>query len=282
MFLRATATSAVRIATGLVLLLTLFARATLADVHLEVDEGRRHYDRGLEKYALADFDGAVVEFKQAYELSHTPMLLFNLAQAQRRMKRYDEALHFYRAYLRAMPDAPNRGDAEKLTSEMEGALQKAASPERAPTVAAPLAVTRTTAMRSAAPSDPTPHPLSPPSPASRARADARPSSTELFVIGGATVGVGVAVLASGIYFGSRARSVESGLSGLAASGGTWSDAWQHAYDDGQRDAKIATALYAVGAVAIGTGAIVAIIGATRRAHRGPWARTQSGTVSCAF
>ena len=53
------------------------------------------------------------EFKLAYARSQAPGLLFNLAQASRLNKDYEQALHFYRTYLRVRPDAPNRDDVEQ-------------------------------------------------------------------------------------------------------------------------------------------------------------------------
>ena len=85
----------------------------------------------MARYALGDFDAAVDEFKQAYELSQAPGLLFNLAQASRLGKDYEQALHFYRTYLRVRPNAANRKDAEKRIGELEPIVERAA-PRRAP------------------------------------------------------------------------------------------------------------------------------------------------------
>ena len=98
-------------------------------------DGRRHHARGMARYALLDFEGAIREFRTAYELTHAPALLFNLAQASRLARKHEDALHFYRGYLRASPDAANRVDAEKFIDELEPLVhedQPAASSPEAP------------------------------------------------------------------------------------------------------------------------------------------------------
>jgi hypothetical protein len=46
-------------------------------------------------------------------------MLFNLGQAHRKLGHGSEALHFYSAYLREMPDGPNRAVAEKQVKELK-------------------------------------------------------------------------------------------------------------------------------------------------------------------
>lgn len=63
----------------------------------------------------------------AYELSNQPQLLFNIAQALRAKRDHAAALVFYRNYLRLVPNAPNRADAESLALEMQ---QRAAEDDK--------------------------------------------------------------------------------------------------------------------------------------------------------
>jgi tetratricopeptide (TPR) repeat protein len=82
---------------------------------------------GLRHYNLAEFEAAIADFKAAYEATQAPGLLFNLAQAARLAHHDEEALHFYKTYLRLKPDASNRGDAELRIAELE-ALTRAPPP----------------------------------------------------------------------------------------------------------------------------------------------------------
>src|SRR3954453_5268816 len=88
------------------------------------DPAREHYERGLAKYNLAEFDAAIVEFKQSYEISKAPRLLFNIAQAYRLKKDYESALYFYNTYLRADPNPSNLDDVDSKIGEMKRALDE--------------------------------------------------------------------------------------------------------------------------------------------------------------
>ena len=246
----------------------------------EAHEGRQHYDRGIERYTLADFETAIEEFKKAYELTHAPALLFNLAQASRLAKQYEPALHFYRAYLRALPTAANRADAEKFIDELEVRLRDPFGPPPVqPTTGPPVAAA--VAAPATVPASPVAAPLAP----ARAVPVAGRDDHRLLVAGGVTAGVGLALLAPGIYFGVTARSDASQLSSLAAQGGAWSGAAQRTYDEGRRDARLSTAFLAVGGVVLGAGAVVTVIGARRRAGHSSRAVARllsSEETPCAF
>ncbi len=73
---------------------------------------RDHYRAGAQFYDLGEFDRAVVEFKAAYEIVPSAVLLYNIAQAYRMSGDKADALQFYKLYLSAKPDAPNRADVE--------------------------------------------------------------------------------------------------------------------------------------------------------------------------
>jgi len=115
------------------LLLFALAGPARADVKAEArtlyEQATAHYDRG-------EYDAAIGEFKQAYELTHEPGLLFNLAQTYRLKKDAHEALHFYQRYLELKPDATNRADAEAQMAKMKEAIA-AEQPQKPPPVAAP-------------------------------------------------------------------------------------------------------------------------------------------------
>ncbi len=88
---------------------------------------RELYDKGITAYNLGEYDSAVAQLKRSYELSKAAPLLFNIAQAFRAKGDHAQALSFYRTYLRLVPNARNRADAETLALEME---HKAAEDER--------------------------------------------------------------------------------------------------------------------------------------------------------
>ena len=53
---------------------------------------REHYSKGILHYDLGEIDEAIAEFRQAYAISAAPGLLFNIAQAYRFKKDYEQAL----------------------------------------------------------------------------------------------------------------------------------------------------------------------------------------------
>jgi hypothetical protein len=56
-------------------------------------EAREAFDRGVTLYTNRNFEGALSEFDRAYTLSKDPRLLFNMAIAERDLKRYSRALN---------------------------------------------------------------------------------------------------------------------------------------------------------------------------------------------
>ncbi|HEY2747056.1 MAG TPA: hypothetical protein VGL86_20680 [Polyangia bacterium] len=248
--------------------------ARAADDPDALQEAKDHYDRGMAHYELGEFAAAVDEFKAAYALSQAPGLLFNLAQASRLGKDYEQALHFYRAYLRVRPDAANHEDVEKRIAELEPIVEVRRKAEEEKL----SAVSRT-------PSAPTLIPptaaLEPkPAPVARLRSGRRER------IAGVVVGVaGLGALAAGIGLGAAALDAQHKLSNLAAQNGSWSPAQASLYSSGQHDATAATALYVVGGVAVATGVVLYAIGWRRDRARfavAPAAGGAQAVWSCAF
>jgi tetratricopeptide (TPR) repeat protein len=263
-------------AVALALLLSSVCAAADPD---PLSDARGHYERGMSHYELGEFTQAIDEFKIAYEASRAPGLLFNLAQASRLAKLYEQSLHFYRAYLRARPDAPNRVDAEARIAELEPLVaaqrQRELEPPATPDQPSP-ATPGTTTSAPPAPAELTKTPLAQwivPRDGKRER------------VAGITVGViGVAALVAAIILGSEAWSAQSKLGGVATSGGAWNASEQSLYSSGHDEAGAATALYAVGGAAAGTGAVLLIVGRRRDVKHRRMATLSAGGagIECAF
>ncbi|MBI4818925.1 MAG: tetratricopeptide repeat protein [Deltaproteobacteria bacterium] len=81
-----------------------------------VDEAKREFEVGLTFFDAEEFQSAHPHLLRAYELSKgRPSVTFTLAQCERALGMFDEALAHYREYLAAKPK--NAGDVEK-TIEM--------------------------------------------------------------------------------------------------------------------------------------------------------------------
>lgn len=259
--------------------------ATAPAVHAaeadQVREARQHYDRGMAHYELGEFSAAVEQFKQAYALSQAPGLLFNLAQASRLGKDYDQALHFYRTYLRVRPDAPNREDVEKRIAELEPivAAQRKAEIERS------TADSRQSTARKM------PEPAERTTPETPRTSDVRPrpmpAGGRSERIAGLVVGsIGIAALGAGIGVGVASLDAQNRLSKLATDMGSWTPAESSLYQTGQREAAAATAMYVVGGAAVATGVILYVVGVRKDRARFAVAPSAGGGVqamwSCAF
>ena len=173
------------------------------------DEARDLYKKGMTHYELGEFDVAIEEFKRAYALTSAPGLLFNLAQVYRMKKDPEQAVYFYRTYLRLVPDAPNRADVEALIAENQALVDANRAKKRAAAEAAAAAAASAAAAGSPAVAASTPEraPPAPPRP--------RPWRKELWIgVGAGALGVGA--LAAAVALGARSSSDASQISSANA------------------------------------------------------------------
>jgi tetratricopeptide (TPR) repeat protein len=92
---------------------------------------RRHHERGTTLYNLGQFEEAIAEYRKGYEQKADPVFLLNIGESYRQLGAHEKALFFYRRYLSAVPDAPNRIQiAEKVATleQLVDAQQRARSP----------------------------------------------------------------------------------------------------------------------------------------------------------
>jgi tetratricopeptide (TPR) repeat protein len=236
------------------------ARADSSKSAAVLKQAREHYDRGMAKYQLGEFDAAIEEFKVAFDASQAPGLLFNLAQASRLGKHPEQALHFYRSYLRMLPNAANRGDVEARIAELEPvvrAMERDAVPppatDKLPQENAPLPPV----VVAPPPSDPGVPSAPPPTVIERPASDRRALRRSLQIAGVSAAGVGLVSIGLGVYFGVSANNAQNQLSSQTSG---WTQTSQTLYDNGQRDANVATALYTIGGVALAGGAALCLFG----------------------
>lgn len=78
--------------------------------------GRRSYSRG-------DFEGAIEDFRAAFDLKPEPGPLYNIAKSYEKMARYEDALDFYRQYLELAPNAPDKADVEGIMERLRRDLK---------------------------------------------------------------------------------------------------------------------------------------------------------------
>src|SRR4029077_12416361 len=90
----------------------------------DIAAARAHARQGLAFYDLNHFQQAYDEYEQAYLIEQDPALLYNMGQCQRKLGNNDEALHFYRTYVRRAPKGPVSIEAEKRIRELEEATAR--------------------------------------------------------------------------------------------------------------------------------------------------------------
>lgn len=93
--------------------------AAAPDIDAQRDEVRRHFESGLAHFNLREYKQAIEEFQAAYRLRPDPVFLYNLGQAYRLADDPEQALYFYRSYLRTSEDAPNRREVEDRIAALE-------------------------------------------------------------------------------------------------------------------------------------------------------------------
>jgi tetratricopeptide (TPR) repeat protein len=99
---------------------------------------REHYQKGTSYYDLGKYNEAIREFEAAYEIKNDPALLYNLAQSHRLAGNPEQALRFYRTYLRYVPKAPNRAEIDDRIKQLETLVnQKNAAQTTPPNQAIP-------------------------------------------------------------------------------------------------------------------------------------------------
>jgi hypothetical protein len=98
----------------------------------DVVSARQHYTRGKRFYDVGRFADAAREYEAAYEAKDDPALLFNLGQAHRLAGNSTAALLAYKAYLRNVPQAPNRAEVEARVRELQTIVDEQARPSAPP------------------------------------------------------------------------------------------------------------------------------------------------------
>ncbi len=100
--------------------LALSASPALAQpTRAQLSEAEARFQRGGELYNVRNFEGALVEFQRAYELTQHEGLLYNLARCYLSLGRYPEAARSIERYLAEARDLPaeRRAEVEQMLAE---------------------------------------------------------------------------------------------------------------------------------------------------------------------
>lgn len=99
---------------------------------------RALYEEGVEHYRAGQFEEALKAFKESYNLSGEPKLLYNLALASEQLREFERAIAFYEIYLEEAEEAP---DAAQIRSRVDELERRLASGSESATEGESLSVT---------------------------------------------------------------------------------------------------------------------------------------------
>jgi tetratricopeptide (TPR) repeat protein len=229
---------------AVLLVTTLLAAPARAD---SSTDARELFERAKLAYDLQHWDDALDRFQAVYGARQDAAILYNIAQCQRHLHRYEEAAISYRLFASRVPDAPQAPQALQLARQMDEEITrehllpappvKTPAPPDKPVVVAPASA-----------------PLVPYVSASPSRPDrGRPMRTAGLV----TAALGAATLGAGIILAAFAQQAGN-------------DAWHRGtYDyaaDQRRDALQAAdiAAFTIGGAAVIAGTVTYALGRRRR------------------
>jgi len=223
-------------ATIAIVMVLLFAPLAHAE-----SEAERLYNQGQQAYEALRYDDALTAWERSYALSKLPALVFNIAQAQRlRGKPGDctKATASYRKFISLAPKSNERPTAEGFIAELSPCVEQEAKPAPAPIVPPPTAVM-----------PPSVQPVAPPP--SNEGGGGKGKRFAGYAVGGA----GIILIATGVYFGAKARRLGDEVSDECSDGCDW-----NLVKDKDAEGKSAETtqyvLYGVGLAAIAAGGVL--------------------------
>ncbi len=110
-------------ATLLLVLLAALAAPPAFAQSADDARARELYENGALLYEEGDYENAVVAWKEAYELSERPLLLYNIANALERIGEYQEAFDYLNRY-RAFAPAEERETLDRRMRAIERRLEE--------------------------------------------------------------------------------------------------------------------------------------------------------------
>jgi hypothetical protein len=104
-----------------------------ADAQAPISEASKHFQRGVQLYAEADYHAALVEFRRAYEIAPNPTVLYNIGQTYYQLQNYAAALVALGRYLNeAGPSAAHRREVEQTVDTLQARVGKVAVTSNTP------------------------------------------------------------------------------------------------------------------------------------------------------
>lgn len=109
--------------------LVLLATPAMAQESTADHDARVAFESGHLAFAEGRYDDALVDFTRAYDLSRRAELLYNIGLAADRLRRDEEAIAAFEAYLAALPEAENRAEVQRRLRALRDAVAAEAAVE---------------------------------------------------------------------------------------------------------------------------------------------------------
>ena len=127
-FLRAAAVSALIVAADAPALASPPEPAPASTPTENRTHAKRLFEVGQAHYNLGEYDEAIAAFREAYEISSAPALLYNIAQSHRLKGDCLRALQVYRHFVRLDPNSPHRLSAESHVVNLAAQCENKTAP----------------------------------------------------------------------------------------------------------------------------------------------------------
>jgi len=235
--------------------LCALAGAAHADGEVDAETQKKadiFFAKGQQDYQQNKFQAAIELFKDAYELVHDPVYLFNVAQSYRKAADCISASDYYNRYLAASPGASNTDTVKQWLRELAPCVDQQKKREQE---AAKRAEAQAKAER-----DARENPSSAQTPTIE-----RDGGSTLRLAGLAAGGLGVIGIGLGVVETVRGKSLQSGLSAACQPSCTY-DQIKSIDDQGHRANTIAAIGYIGGGVALAAGVTLYVIGMSKVEH----------------
>lgn len=108
----------------------------------DFDAAAKHFGAAQEAFAAKHYKVAANEFQTAFDTTHDPILLYNIAESWEKAGDGKKAAASYRAYLKAQPNAGDKAEVQRRLKAIEAKKFKLAS-QSAPGDELPAATTAT-------------------------------------------------------------------------------------------------------------------------------------------
>jgi len=253
---------------GVLALVAALARVAQADVTADQAKADIFFQKGQQDYQSNKFQAAIELFKDAYELVHDPVYLFNIAQSYRKAADCINANDYYNKYLQESPTAPNADVVKQWMRELAPCVEQQKKRElEAARRAEQLAKRENTDKGQPAPA-----------PVATVEHD---EGAGMRTAGLMISGVGVIGVVIGVSETVRGSSLQSGLAAACKPSCTY-DQVKSLDDAGHRANTIATVGYIAGGVALAAGIGLYFYGASKVEHVAVSPAPGGATVGATF